>query len=368
MRLEVDRVSFLRDLESVLRIAPEESPKKVIRNALLVVDDDGSWSLTATNLDVTVSVDRPKLATYTPGRVLLSPRVAAILKEGSADTVSIRSEAGGSIEVSAWPASYEVATEDADAFPDASDRTPVCVETTASDLATMISRVAFASARSATSSKHVMDGVRIEAAESEFRLVATDSLRLSFVSRKATVLTACKCIIPTPALRFVAAAIKGMGEDTQIDIGVSKNAIQFTCESMTITCRLREGVYPPYESLLEDSRREVVVKFDRVAMLAKVRQAAIMADDKAFSLWAEGSQIEFESKSDLGRFVGRIPAVVKGPGVKLRINARHLAEYLQSVEAETVEMRCEQNRPMTFAAGKSEGKHVMMQMAEKAVV
>jgi DNA polymerase III sliding clamp (beta) subunit (PCNA family) len=183
MRLEVDRVSFLRDLESVLRIAPEESPKKVIRNALLTVAGVGNWSLTATNLDVTVS----KLATYTPGRVLLSPRVAAILKEGSADTVSIRTEASGSLEVSAWPASYEVATEDADAFPDAADRTPVCVETTASDLATMISRVAFAAARSASSSKHVMDGVRIEAAESEFRLVATDALRLSFVSRKATV-------------------------------------------------------------------------------------------------------------------------------------------------------------------------------------
>jgi DNA polymerase III sliding clamp (beta) subunit (PCNA family) len=76
MRLEVDRVSFLRDLESVLRIAPEESPKKVIRNALLTVAGGGNWSLTATNLDVTVSVDRPKLATYTPGRVLLSPRVA----------------------------------------------------------------------------------------------------------------------------------------------------------------------------------------------------------------------------------------------------------------------------------------------------
>jgi DNA polymerase III sliding clamp (beta) subunit (PCNA family) len=366
MRLEVNRVSFLRDLESVLRIAPEESPKKVIRNALLNVDGGGSWSLTATNIDVTVSVSRPKQGTYTPGRVLLSPRVAAILKEGSADTVSLRSEGSGSLEVSAWPASYEVATEDADAFPDMPGSLPVCVETTSADLTTMIRRVAFASARGASNSNHVMDGVRIEAAESEFRLVATDTLRLSFVSREAAVLTACKCIIPTPALRVVASSIKGMGEETQVDIGVSKNAIQFTCESMTITCRLREGVYPPYEPLLEDSRRKVVVKFDRAAMLEKVRQAGIMAEDKAFSLWADGSQIEVESKSDLGRFVGRLPATVKGPGVKLRINARHLAEYLQSVEAETVEMRCEQHRPMTFTAGKSEGKHVMIQMNEKA--
>src|SRR5581483_3689496 len=181
MKVELPAKAILAAVRQV-QPATLKNKQQPVLGCVLVEADDGSVTLSATNLEHGVRV---RLALTVPpgrpGRVAVSAeRLAAVLAEAGTGPVSLdaRDEL---LRVGAGAARFELPTYRADQFPEIP--TPPAdvpgLTVAAADLARLIAHTAFAADTKDTAARYALTGVLFHVAGPSLTLIATDSKRLA---------------------------------------------------------------------------------------------------------------------------------------------------------------------------------------------
>ncbi|MCE2416536.1 DNA polymerase III subunit beta, partial [Candidatus Poribacteria bacterium] len=142
-------------------------------------------------------------------------------------------------------------------------------------------------------------------------------------------------IIPLKAVKEIA---RTFAESAGVQISIFENQILFADENATLTTRLVEGDYPPYQKIIPESAegRAVVSKEQ---MLHAARRVALLSNPKnyAIALDIDTEQVQISAKTpELGEAYEPIP-VASGTGrIRIGIDARLLIGTLGHVEAESL--------------------------------
>ncbi len=342
MEITVRREALSEAFSIAQGIATTRSTRPVLQNALLTVSGDQTI-VTATDMEIgliwNIAPENCEIAQ--DGQALLpAARMAQIVRSIEAEKVTLKREDSKCV-VSGGNSVFEVMTENVEDFP------PVppfpeekVLEIEAERFNAMTRKTLFAAAREST--RYALNGIRMEVADSQIEMVATDGRRMALVKEKvAKQAKMPEAIVPQKALAQVEKLKAAEGENVRVV--TKERQIFFGTAQGTVVSRLVEGHFPPYRDVVpKDCTRKA--KASRLTLLSALRQAAIMTseDSKSVLMAFAGNELTVTGRSpDEGRGEARIQVEYEGGPLEIRFNPHFLIDALSASEAEeiTLEMK-----------------------------
>ncbi len=336
VRITCTKDDLVTRLGTVSRAVSTRGAVQVLAG-VLVQARDGLLELAATDMELSLRTTLPASvegegSLVVPGRLLLE---LVRLLPADEVTISYRPE-DGTAEISSGAYSSRVNVFAAEDFPRLPTVDVPLHAIAAPSLLSTIERVARAASRD--ESRPVLTGILVRFEGEKLVMAATDSYRMSV---KETVLEnpgpELEAIIPARALQELARI--GAAAET-IQLGVNENHVVFGAGDAWLTTRRIDGQFPNVQQLLPETF-ETELDLPRAELLDVVRRAGVMAQRNAplRLRFAEGELTISAQSQDVGETRESIPAGYTGEPLEIGFNADFLREGLESVAAETVQLK-----------------------------
>lgn len=246
-----------------------------LANVLVKTDGAGAVDLYGTDLEIAMRLRVTAAAVVHEGAVLANAaKILQILREFSGETLTLEADVKSGCWIKVGGASFHILGDDLVDYP-ALPTTLFddAVTLPAKDLAYMISRTSFAASEENT--RYGRKGVLIEAKEGLLRLVSTDSKRLALCERPYAqqLDKPVSAIVMTDGLLLLKSAITAEDENVAVKIGDS--LVYFKTKNASLSARLVEGNFPPYERLL-GIKHQKSVDIDRKAFQTALKRASLL--------------------------------------------------------------------------------------------
>lgn len=357
MNLTVNRAELLAALQIVGGAAAGRDVKPVLQNIKLVFHDAGYVVLSATDLEVgiTLSLGEARLASCTLGEALLPPRVVQILKEIGDEKVTL-SVSQDVLTVASASSEFELPTEDPQSFPGLPAPSQPGRLFSGAKIREAIKKTVWATSSVENTKFGATSGVLLEIAD-DITFVATDGRRLSCCGKRVPkAKVTCKGVVPVKTLAILDRLLAGFEGDVEVFMNENEAYFRtqyFKTQSATIYSRLVEGRFPDYRAAIPQSKSQTV-ELPVKEFLGAVRQASIMAERESqrvtFNFQPERLTLEASGPSS-GRSRVEMPVSVQSP-VEIAFDPRFILEGLKPLEAETVSLDLQAaNSPAVFKSG-----------------
>lgn len=340
------KVSILQEnLAHAVSVASRSSSTKAslpVLNHVLLATHEGRLQVSATNLEIGVTVvtgakveEEGMLAV--PARVLqdlvgsLGPgKVELTVQRGSLNLQAADVEANVSgIEGSEFPTIPEFKEEGSMAI-------------AAGKLTEAVSQVSYACA--ADDGRPMLTGILWRARDGVMDLAATDGYRLAHRKLDIAADKGWQVVVPARSLTEVAKivselTVKGDSlDEVKVNLSEGENQVSFLVGNVTVTSRLLEGQYPPFENIVP---KEFAVRgvFAKDKLVQSLRLAAIFARDigSAVKLTINSDGLEISANTaQLGDEKARVEGEVSGEGFDVAFNSRYLLDTLGHLDGNQV--------------------------------
>ena len=321
--------------------------KPVLRNLKASVDDDGKYTLMATDLEIGIRLAvegvNVSAVSLTPGVALWpTARLISILRESTDAEISLTAT-DATCTVRGSSGEFSMPSDDADAFPDVPEFTGEDYHTLhAGELREMIRRTSFAAAAEGGVRFGATTGILWELADgggSELAaLIATDGRRLAkatgaFCQRHGTHSIAGKLpVVPAKAMSLLERNIASLPEDAEVRVKFSGTDVLFAMGGATIHSRLVEGRFPAYKQIIPANKHIVTLHAGQFA--SAIRQAAIMTDEESkrvrFGFSKNTLTLKAQGASS-GSSSVQMPVEYKGPALEISFDPKFLLAFLKAI-------------------------------------
>jgi DNA polymerase-3 subunit beta len=344
----------LHDGFQVVGSIVQQRPTRPILSTVLLVAKNDRLELHATDLEIGIRLEVPGVEIEEQGEVAISQsRVASILGETPDERVSLATDDRHCI-ITASDSVFRLPTEAADEYPEI----PVFDEGGSYGLdrgafVEMVSKTSFAAHRG--KHRYALNGVLLVIKPKSVLMVATDGRRLAHMERKGAFGDEAdeSVIVPTKALDQV---IKVLTDDDEtVQLNILENQIVAKTGRATVSSRLVEGHFPPYDSVIpKDCDKKLDLNRERLH--SAVRRAALLTseDSSAVFLGFEGGKIVVSAAApETGEAKVELEVDYSGPEMELGFAPEFLTDFFRALDDETI--RIEFRDPSSaglFRAGK----------------
>ena len=310
--------------------------------------EDGFLRITASDLESTITTTIP-LENYSGTGVIATDmkKILEVIKEFSEQplTFSISTE-DNRIDITSGYGKYTIVGVDASDFPQTaqlkSDKA-ISVSISPDILYCGINSAIFATGDDEL--RPIMNGIFIELQESGINFVATDAHKLVKYTRKEVkAQTESSFILPKKPASILKTILPKAADDVILEFD-EKNAV-FSFGSIKLTCRLLEGVYPNYNSVIpRDNPNNLVI--DRVELANSLRRVGMFASQASnlVGLKLSGNSLEISAQDMDFSISGRetLSCQYQGDDMEIGFKSNFLCEILNNIS--TTEVSIELSDP-----------------------
>ncbi len=361
MKLSCLQENLSKGLSIVGHAVATRSTLPVLSNVLLATDN-GRLKLSATNLEVGISCwigakVEEEGSTTVPARTFVD-LVGAMPQDridmtlaARTQTLSMRCGRFGNNIRGIDPTEFPH-------FPNLDNATVIHVDSAL--LRTAVGQVVFASA--SDESRPILTGVLGQfenSGKDTVTFAAADGYRLAVrsVSLNVPVPNPVSIIIPAKAISLLARIGSAQENPIAVHITPSKSQAVFRLDNVELVTQLIDGSFPDYMQIVPKKKdTRVVAKTSEVLKVCKA--ARVFARDSKnivrFTV-TPGSEIEPGSitaqatSAETGDNVGKVDAVVDGPGLQIALNVEYVIDAMSAVGTEQVAMEMTtSNSPVVF--------------------
>ncbi len=321
-----------KTLQSVVAAVPPKSTMPILSNFLLEAKD-GQLELTCTDLDMAVCT-RTASDVKSSGRVTVpARRFTEIVKELPPSEISVQSD-DMRITVDCSMGQFTLMGMDAAEYPtlpEVDGGTQVQLPAAALARAVRYSSYAVGT----DDARPVLNGVLIELAKGELRLVATDGHRLARVLVFDNGLNGKAVLIVAPRTLALVGRLAADSGDA-VKMTLADKYVIFELADTTVYSRLIDGPYPNYDKVIPDNNSNTLV-CDRAALLAAVRRMSILSDSitHQIQMRLEPGKVDLSVQTaDIGEGNETVEAEYKGAPMVVGFNASYLMDAIKGMDAE----------------------------------
>jgi DNA polymerase-3 subunit beta len=334
MQFTVALTDLQKALQKVLPAIPAKSTIPVLEH-LHTTLSGSQLTFTATDQEITIALAIP-VSGEADGDVLIPARqFNDLVKElGSAGTISVRVDDAFTVFVRTPTGSFEMKGLDAAEFP----LIPPFPEAktaklTREDMSRMANKTVFAV--STEEYRPSMTGVFFQFDGSNATAVATDGFRLS----RVTVPTRngngfpvdLEVIVPARAVEL----LRKVEQDVTMD--VSRTHARFTIGSLTITTRIIDEKYPPYQNVIPSDNDKTLVVHQR-EVLSAIKRVSLFANTNTrhvrFKLNEKELAVHSEDEESGGKGTETIPCDFSHEDFEVGFNYRFLEEAVKNISSD----------------------------------
>jgi DNA polymerase III subunit beta len=338
MKIICEREKMLHAFQTAASVAPTRSPKAILQNLKLQVNDDKAI-LMGTDLEVGIRIDVDGVCVEAPGSVILPiSRFLSILRESSDDKLAVNSD-GQKIQVRGQRSQFNLPSENPDEFPVVG----LFDEANYHELPTrffheIVRRTAFAT--DTESIRFALGGVLLELTADHITAVATDGRRLARQEGPAKMVgdpppNDRMTIIPTRAMQLFDRALGDKEEVVQLS--ARENDVLIKSGRTIMYSRLVEGRFPKWRDVFP--RRDDTQKIELPVgpFWAAIRQAAIVTSDERRGVdftFASGKAVMAAHGAEYGESLVELPIAYDGPEIIITLDPRYVGEFLRVLNPE----------------------------------
>ncbi len=372
MKVTVTQQNLAHGLSVISRAVSPRSTLPVLAN-VLIATDEGRLRLSATNLELGITSWIPAQI-QEEGSVTVPARtftdlITTFPPEGVTLSLDTRTQ---TLNVVCNSSVHDIKGIDAQDFPPipVPDLTEG-VDLNLADFKEMIQQVAFAA--SADEARPVLQGVKLETAENQITLAATDGFRISV--RKELLGNPARqsfsIIIPARAMSELARIASEEDKVVTMVIPQGRGQVIFHLKNAELVSQLIDGNFPDYRAIIPRSYKTRAL-VSTPAFLKACKQAEIIAREgnnviRLNLLPEEGgpgkieinAQTEETGKSDI-----QIEAAIEGSALLIAFNVKFLREVLEVVGTPNIALEVNANNTpgVVKPVGNDNFVHVIMPM------
>jgi DNA polymerase III subunit beta len=339
MDIRIDKNKLLRGLYLAHGIADRKSTMPILANVLIRADGPDRVSCAATDLKVAMVVTLPAKVEEEGGVTVAARQAFEIAKGLSGEEVHLRRTENNWLEIESGRADFKVvgmSERDYPKLPGVAEAELSAVDPVI--LSEMIGKTLFSISQDDT--RPHLASVLFESDGEMARMVSTDGHRLSKVGRampKGPKLET-GVLIPRKGVSEIRRAIEG--REAPCEIGVYQGYFVLRADDVTLTVKLGEGQFPPYDQVIPKENDKLVI-LERELLLDALRRVSIIASDKTWGirLSLEKGALSIEADNpDLGNAREKLDAEYKGSALQIGFNARYFIDLLTEMSAKNVRL------------------------------
>ncbi|MCE2423805.1 MAG: DNA polymerase III subunit beta [Pseudomonadales bacterium] len=338
MKFRTNRDTLLRPLQVLTGVIERRHTLPVMSNILVETGENG-LTLRGTDLEVEMvaqlseGIDiehRDAAATTVPAHTLSD--IWRSLPDAADVTFALE---GQRVVLRSGRSRYQLPTVPADEYTrfEAGDG-EVNVTLPRADVQRLLARTSFAMANQDI--RYFLRGLLLEISSQAIRVVATDGARLAMCTLETGVegVDRLRAIIPRKRIQDLERLVSDSDHDVHFSLG--RSHLQVSQGEYTLTTKLVEGQFPPYEALIP---REIsrAVTSDREALRRALQRASIVSKIVEFSV--EDDQLTIHAtNNEQGEAEEVVVVDYGGEGMKVSFNSDLVQDVLGAVDTESVSM------------------------------
>jgi DNA polymerase-3 subunit beta len=334
MKVSSSRTALFTELQTVTRAASTRSAVQALSGVQLQARG-GAIELRATDMEIGLRVPLDGEVVRDGAVVLPARLLVDVVRALPGDSVSLELRASEQdVEIVAGSATFHIRTlrlEDFPPFPEPEGDGRVDVPGPA--FVETVLKVARSASRDET--RPVLTGILVSASESDLRMVATDSYRLSVKETKleSPLGGAFEANVPARALQELTRIVQATDADT-LSVSVRTNQVIFEAGGVVLSSRLIDGQFPNYRQLLPDAY-EHELSLSGTEITEVVRRISLLAQKNAplRLAFAEGELTVSARTPDVGEAQESLPVPFQGEPLEIGFNPEFLRDGLEAVES-----------------------------------
>ncbi len=360
MKFTIQQTDLQKALGIVANVVPGKTTMPILTCVLLEADDD-RLTVSATNLDMSVTTGTTDVDVKKPGRIAVpAVKFVSFVRSLASGEVEI-SEKDGRVSVSSGKASLSESSMNAEEFP----ALPVLnekksLEAETGNLVRMIKSTAYAVSRDET--RPALMGILWELKPTSLTMVATDAHRLARITRDTDwgVKDVVSLITDTQGLLQFARLAEGTDKS---EVFFTDNQLSFRMGETVLHTRLLEGPFPDYTAVIPKTNN-MTMTIDREAFIGAVRRVSITADrvTSQIRLGIENGRLELSATgTDGSRAEDELPVSYDGDAIEIGFNYNYLLDVLKNIVTDSVElsMKDPQSAALVSPAGSDDGDDLL---------
>ena len=340
MDFVISSSQLLSHLQIVSRVVNSKNSLPILDNVLMSVED-GILKITASDLESTITTTLP-LENYSGDGVIATDtkKILDVLKEFPEQPLTFNINTDDKrIDITSQNGKYTLVGVDGSDFPQATqlkaDKT-ISISISPDILYGGITSAIFATGDDEL--RPIMNGIFIELQESGINFVATDAHKLVRYTRKEVKAeTESSFILPKKPANILKTILPKASDDVILEFD-EKNAV-FSFGTIRLVCRLLEGVYPNYNSVIpRENPNKLVV--DRVELYNSLRRIGMFASQSSnlVGLKINGNTLEISAQDMDFSISGKevINCQYEGDEMEIGFKSNFLGEILSNISTPEV--------------------------------
>jgi DNA polymerase-3 subunit beta len=344
VKFEIQQEDLQKALDVIAGVVPSKTTLPILTCVLMEVAD-GRLTLSATNLDVSITTATDKVTIKTEGKVAI-PAVKFVpfvrtLRSGSV----VISQKGKQIQLVSGKARMTENTMNVDEYPALKElKEKNGLEVEAAILIDMINETSYSVSKDET--RPALMGILWEIRSDSLTLVATDAHRLARSGRPMQwdVPGDREMIVDTAGLRHLPRIVGGLTEEEiesgNLTIYMGNNQLSFRAGPTVLHTRLLEGPFPDYNAVIpQDNDKHITL--DKADFSQTIRRVSITADriTSQIKLGIETGRMELSARGTEGsQSEDEIPVSYDGEALEIGFNFVYLQDILKNIKSESIQL------------------------------
>ena len=362
MKFRTNRDTLLRPLQILNGVIERRHTLPVLSNILVQTNGNG-LTLRGTDREVELVVELTDgveieqgetAATTVPAQKLAE--IWRSLPEGAEVTFSLEGER---VAVRSGRSRFQLSTVSAEEYvPFESTDSDVSITLPRVEVQKLLARTSFAMANQDI--RYFLRGLLLEITGNNMRAVATDGARMAMhtLDRGAEGVERLRAIVPRKRIQDLERLIADSDLDVEFSLG--RTHLRASQGKYTLTTRLVEGQFPPYEGLIPRNISRSITS-DRETLRRALQRAAIVSNIVGFQV--EGEQLTIRAANNEQEEAEEVVAVdYDGDAMEINFNANYVQDVLNAVDTESVEMSFPEDNKIAKieAAGDEDSLYLVM--------
>jgi DNA polymerase-3 subunit beta len=342
VKFEIQQEDLQKALDVIANVVPTKTTLPIL-TCVLMEAVDGRLTLSATNLDISITTSTDKVTVKDEGKVAIpAVKFVPFVRTLRSGTVVI-SQKGKQVQLVSGKARMTENTMNVDEYPalkKLEEKNGLDIE--AALLIDMINETSYSVSRDET--RPALMGILWEIRPDSLTLVATDAHRLARSERNMdwTVPGDREMIVDTAGLRQLPRIVAGLSDDEtasgNISMFMGENQLSFRAGPTVLHTRLLEGPFPDYNAVIpQDNDKDITL--DKADFHQTIRRVSITADriTSQIKLGIENGRMDLSSRGTEGsQSEDEIPVSYDGEALEIGFNFGYLQDILKNIKSESI--------------------------------
>lgn len=338
MKFTCSQQSLSKALNTVSKAVTNRTTIPILKGILLKADTDGTLTLSASDLDLSIEKKIDVHVEEEGSIVVLSKLFSDIIRKLPNGDIFIEEKENNTILIKTASSEFTIVGLEADEFPNINDLDEQSgkISFQKEIFKDMVKKTAFAA--SSDESKGILIGVLFEVKPESVSMVALDGFRMAVARRNADFGESKKIVVSAKILNEVNKIISETEDESDIDILLCDKKAVVLMDQTKIVIRLLEGEFIKYKDILPQNN-QTKVKIERSGLLDSIERASLLAKEgknNLIKLEIENNLLTITSKSEEGKVKEEVIMEKTGEDLEIGFNSKYVIDVLKAVEDEKV--------------------------------